>query len=340
MGARPERDRSSRRALPMLWRVFAANAAVFAVAFALLALAPVTIHASTRLDELVLLLAGLLVMLVADLLLLRQTLRPLGRLARVMGAIDLLRPGRRAVGFERASAEVLGLAEAFNEMLRRLEDERRESVRRTLLAQEAERVEVARDLHDEIGQMLTTLLLQLDATTRRLPVSDRNELDAARASVRLALDELRRVSSRLRPAALEQLGLVSALTELTRTFARASRVRVQRRFSGSLPELEPETELAIYRIVQESLTNVARHAEAASVTVFLRAGARRIVVRVVDDGRGFYDDRIERGGLRGMRERALLIGATLLVQPASPSGVEVRLEVPTVASRPVVAAVS
>ena len=94
----------------MLWRVFGANAAVFALAFALLALSPVTIHARIRLVELVLLLAGLVVMLVVDLLLLRQALNPLGRLTRVMGTIDLLRPGQRAVGFERSSTEVLALA--------------------------------------------------------------------------------------------------------------------------------------------------------------------------------------------------------------------------------------
>src|SRR5881275_2886857 len=108
------------RALPMLWRVFVANAAVFAVAFALLALAPVTLHASIRLEELVLLLSGLVVMLVLDLLLVRQALGPLDRLARVMRQVNLLHPGQRAAGFERSSREVLTLAQAFNEMLERL----------------------------------------------------------------------------------------------------------------------------------------------------------------------------------------------------------------------------
>src|SRR5436305_1589863 len=103
---------SSGRPLPMLWRVFAANAAVFALAFALLALAPVTLHASIRLEELVLLVAGLVVMLVLDLVLLRQALGPLDRLARVMRQVDLLHPGQRAVGFERSSSELLALAQA------------------------------------------------------------------------------------------------------------------------------------------------------------------------------------------------------------------------------------
>ena len=106
--------REAARPLPMLWRVFAVNAAIFALAFALLALAPMTIHASTRLEELVLLLAGLVVMLVSDLLLVRRALRPLDRLSKVMGQVDLLRPGQRAVGFEESSSEVLALAQAFN----------------------------------------------------------------------------------------------------------------------------------------------------------------------------------------------------------------------------------
>ncbi len=94
----------------MLWRVFMANAAVFVVAFALLAVSPVEIHARIRLVELVILLGGLVVMLLVDLLLLREALNPLSRLARVMGTINLLRPGQRAVGFERSSSEVLALA--------------------------------------------------------------------------------------------------------------------------------------------------------------------------------------------------------------------------------------
>jgi HAMP domain-containing protein len=148
---------SGGRPLPMLWRVFAVNAAVFALAFALLALAPVTLHASIRLEEVVLLLAGLVVMLVLDLVLVRQALGPLDRLARVMREVDLLRPGQRAVGFERSSSEVLALAQAFNGMLERLEAERRESSGRVLAAQEAERLRIARELHDELGQTLTAV---------------------------------------------------------------------------------------------------------------------------------------------------------------------------------------
>ena len=162
----------------MLWRVFAANAAVFALAFALLALSPVTIHARIQLVELVILLTGLVVMLVVDLLLLRQALTPLDRLVRVMRQVNLLRPGQRAAGFEHSSTELLAVAQAFNEMLERLEDERRESSGRVLAAQEAERLRIARELHDELGQTLTAVALRAEhAADRAGP--ERNELARA-----------------------------------------------------------------------------------------------------------------------------------------------------------------
>jgi two-component system sensor histidine kinase UhpB len=127
---------------------------------------------------------------------------------------------------------------------------------------------------------------------------------------------------------LEHLGLVSALTELTTTFSRVSGIRVERRFDPSLPKLEPDAELAVYRIAQESLTNVARHAQATQVTVALEQGIDSVVLRVIDDGRGFEGEPDEHGGLRSMRERAVLIGAALAIKAVSAGGIEVRLEVP------------
>src|SRR5206468_12640296 len=120
-----------------------------------------------RLEEVVLLMAGLALMLGLDLLLIRQALGPLDRLARVMREVNLLRPGQRAINFERSSSEVLALAQAFNEMLERLEAERRESSGRVLAAQEAERLRIARELHDELGQTLTAVALRAEHTAQR-----------------------------------------------------------------------------------------------------------------------------------------------------------------------------
>jgi two-component system sensor histidine kinase UhpB len=105
-------------------------------------------------------------------------------------------------------------------------------------------------------------------------------------------------------------------------------VLVERTFDTPLPRLSPDTELAIYRIAQESLTNVARHSGAAHVTIALSHGLDSVVLRVGDDGRGFGGAPVEHGGLRSMRERALLIGGALAINEGAGGGVDVRLEVP------------
>jgi two-component system, NarL family, sensor histidine kinase UhpB len=321
---RVERPNTSRRAVPMVWRVFAANAAVFALAFALLALAPVTLHASIRLEELVLLLVGLVVMLVVDLLLIRQALEPLARLANVMRSVDLLHPGRRADAFDRSSTEVLALADAFNEMLQRLEDERRDSSARVLAAQEDERLRIARELHDEIGQTLTAVALRAEhAAGQGGP--ERRDLAELAAVVQQSLHDVRRITRELRPEALDELGLVNALIALCARVSEQSGLRIQRRLQGGLPELSPEMELAIYRVAQEALTNAMRHSKATEATVSLCRTNGELVLTVGDNGQGLPEHVSEGGGLTGMRERAMLIGAALTINSALGAGVEVTL---------------
>lgn len=315
------------RPLSVFWRVFAVNAGLLGVLAALLLFSPVEIDAPIKPIQALLVLGGLVVTLAANALLIRRALAPLERLAQRMETVDLLRPGQRLQVLRHD--EISRVVIAFNRMLDRLESERRQSGRRVLAAQEAERIGIARDLHDEVGQVLTGVLLHLDSIADDAP-AHRTEIDDAKQSVRRALNEVRRISSELRPEMLEQLGLVSALTELTTTFSRVSGIRVDRRFDPSLPELEPDAELAVYRIAQESLTNVARHAQATRVTVSLEDGVDSVTLRVIDDGHGFLDEPSEHGGLRSMRERALLIGAALAIKQASPSGVDVRLEVPAI----------
>ncbi|HEY5694794.1 MAG TPA: sensor histidine kinase [Gaiellaceae bacterium] len=303
--------------LPLLWRVFAINAALLVVATLLLALTPVTIHARIAIVEGLDLAVALVVMLAANLVLLRHTLRPIHRLVERMRKLDLLQPGQRIP--EQGGVEVAELTHTFNEMLERLETERRESGQRALRAQEAERRRIASGLHDEVGQVLTGVLLRLDD-------------DETKQAVRQALEEVRRIARELRPEMLEQLGLVSALTELSRKFAESSGVRVERNFATDLPPLSDDAELAVYRVAQESLTNIARHAHASRVEIALQPGADSVVLRVTDDGRGIPSPDASalngHGGLRGMRERALLVGGALAIKRGSEGGVEVRLEVP------------
>jgi two-component system sensor histidine kinase UhpB len=311
--------------LSLFWRVFAVNAGLLGAIALLLLLSPVEIDAPIKARQALIVVGALVITLTANAILLRGVITPLERLARRMDTVDLLRPGQRLpVG---RGDEVGRVVVAFNHMLERLEGERQESGRRILAAQEAERIGIARNLHDEVGQLLTGVLLQLNSISETAP-EHRVEIDQTRDAVRRALEEVRRISSELRPEMLDHLGLVSALIELSTTFARVSGVQVERRFDDSLPSLPADAELAVYRIAQESLTNVARHSEATHVTMALERGLDSVVLRVVDDGRGFGGAPVEQGGLRSMRERALLIGGALAIKEGSRGGADVRLEVP------------
>ena len=309
--------------LPLLWRVFAINAFLLVVATLLLVFVHGRAHGALVYVEGLDVVIGLAVMLVANFLLLRHTLAPVERLANRMRTVDLLRPGQRLA--EGGGTEVSQLVRVFNQMLDRLETERRESGRRALSAQEAERARIARGLHDEVGQVLTGVLLHLDSLDAPRPA-----VEETKDAVRQALDDVRRIARELRPGTLDQLGLVSALTELSRKVARQTGLEIDRRFAHDLPELSDDAELAVYRVAQESLTNVARHARASRVELALEPGVRSLVLRVADDGCGM-DESVAangRGGLRGMREHAVLVGGALAVKRRREGGIEVRLEVP------------
>ncbi len=319
------------RTVSVYWRVFAVNVGLLGVIAVLLIVTPVTISAPIRLEQALIIGVGLAVTLAVNALLLRRAVAPLKHLAQRMETVDLLRRGQRL--HVRRDDEIGRVVASFNRMLDRLETERQESGGRILAAQEAERIGIARNLHDEVGQVLTGVLLQLNSIAAAAP-DHRDEIDEAKQAVRSALDEVRRISSELRPEMLEHLGLVSALTELSTSFQRTAGVRVNRDFAPSLPSLPAETELAVYRIAQESLTNIARHAHASHVTIGLEGGPGRVVLCVADDGRGFAGVPEENGGLRGMRERAVLVGGALAIKAASGGGVEVRLEVPATVAAP------
>lgn len=320
--------------MSLFWRVFVTNAALFVGATALLVATPLTVSWPVAVTEVVVLAVGVAAMLVANAVLLRPAFAPLERLAGHMGQVDLLRPGQRFT--EPGRGEVAALVGAFNEMLERLEAERLESGRRALAAQEAERRRVAAGLHDEVGQTMTAVLMLLqrlrDADDRGGPADAAVRgamLHEAQESVRTGLDEVRRIAQELRPEMLEELGLVSALRAQAAAFTRRTGVTVDQHLARDLPAISPVAELAVYRIVQESLTNVARHANADRVELSLVAGAGgAVTLSVVDNGVGFPQDLAEGGGLRGMRERAVIIGARLSLQNGPAGGARVRLDLP------------
>jgi two-component system, NarL family, sensor histidine kinase UhpB len=313
-------------AMRLFWRVFWTNAAVLVVAVLALLYGPLTVSSPIGPAEVTIVLAGLVAALAVNFELMRLAFRPFDELADRMRRHDPLSHGERVeiVG----GPNVTALAQAFNEMLDRLEDERRMSARRALTVQEGERRRVARELHDEVGQTLTGVMLQVEGLAARIPDDLRDPLEELRETARSGAEEVRRIVRRLRPEALEDLGLPSALAALTTAFGEQTGVLVERRVERAV-SLSDEEDLVFYRVAQEALTNIARHAGATRVRLELRSAPEGVIMIVRDDGRGLLrDPGGSTHGIRGMRERALLIGAHLTVTGPPGRGTEVRLVLP------------
>lgn len=216
--------------------------------------------------------------------------------------------------------------------LERIEAERRHSAARMLSAQEGERVRLARELHDEIGQSVTGLMLEIDRVARQAPEVLGEQLRETREAARAISDELRTIVRRLRPEALDVLGLNRALIALTERFSEQSSVAIERRLGRDLPELSSDAELVVYRVAQESLTNAIRHGEATRVEVELTAHGSGVRLRVADNGAGLATDTSPGNGIQGMRERAMLVDARLAITSRRGGGTQVLLDVPALAS--------
>jgi two-component system sensor histidine kinase UhpB len=318
---------ATRRYLPLFWRVLALNGALvttMAVAIAILLPAPF-VHIAA--DDATILAVTLTVTLLANALLLRHALAPLTHLPALLRRVDPLQSGER-LQVPSAPSEAAELAQAYNEMLDELETERLESTRRVLSAQENERLRVARELHDEVGQTLTGVLLGLARVSRDAPLELAQPLEQLLETTRASIDDVRRIAQRLRPEPLEDLGLAVALLALSRRMREQSGLRIACRIPADLPPQSPERELVLYRVAQEALTNAVRHAGAASVSIALQLRSDRLTLSVRDDGRGMRKGHREGGGMRGMRERAGLVGASLRITSAPHAGTEVHLDVP------------
>jgi two-component system sensor histidine kinase UhpB len=313
--------------MSLLGRLTAVNGAVLALVAILLLATPITIDAPPSGGQVAAVVGGLAAILVVVHVVVRRMLAPLRRLAETIRLIDPDRPGQLELAVPPAR-ELAALTEAFDELLARLAHEQRERTRVALAAQERERLRVARELHDEIGQNLTAITLHAERSAEDGEIDAAAELRRIADDIRYTLDEVRRVARELRPEALDDLGLVNALITLGARVGESG-LRVERRLSTSLPQLDAETELVVYRIAQESLTNVVRHARAERVELVLAADAEAVWLVVRDDGAGL-PSRMPRdaSGIAGMRERALLVGGKLTVSSVPGQGTEVRLEMP------------
>jgi two-component system sensor histidine kinase UhpB len=270
--------------------------------------------------------------LIVNQLLLHRRFSPLERLIEEMEKVDLSRPGPllpSSIDGLGETEEVERIELAFLRMMRRLEAERRRAGSAALRAQEEERARVARDLHDEVNQSLTGLLLRLEAARADAPPSLEPELAETKALANKAMFELLQLARQLRPTALDDLGLAAAIAGQVERLG-AGEIATSFEPEGTFADLGDDAQLVVYRVAQEALNNAARHSGAGRVEVRLR---RRddggVVLTVADDGRGFAFDAAQRGlGIAGMRERALLVGAELTIESRPGAGTTVRLLVP------------
>ena len=317
--------------MPLVYRVAGVNALVLlaAVAVTLVVLAPRKLS-SFAVDEAAVLAGALVLVALVNLLVLRRIVRPLETLTALARRVDLTRPGARMPGAT-ASSEAGELALTFNEMLARLETERREATGRVLEAQESERLRIALELHDQVGQELTAVLLGLARVRGMLDESLRGDVEDIQEAVRASLEDVRRIALELRPEALDDLGLVSALAVLCERFSQRTGIQVSQQLDEHLPELGHEEELVVYRVAQEALTNIARHSGAKGAWVLLEARGGEIRLEVEDDGRGIAAGDLQKArslGLKGMRERFAYLGGALEITAAPRGGTRMRIRVP------------
>jgi len=276
--------------------------------------------------QLAVLIAAILATVLVNGFVLRRRFAALQQLVDTMERVDLSRPGVRMPPPQSTdSDEVVRLNDAFNRMLVRIEQERAQTASAVLRAQEDERARLARDLHDEVNQALTGVLLRLQASVQDAPPELADELRETRDVAAHAMDELRGLAHELRPTALDDHGLSAALRTLTDEVNRKSGLLTTLELAGPVDDFRTDEQLVVYRVVQEALSNAARHAGAQRVHVEVRRKGGRGVVRVVDDGRGFELDASAGHGLTGMRERALQGGGRLDVHSAPGAGTTVEL---------------
>ena len=284
--------------------------------------------AEQRWQFLVLALAIVLTLCV-NLWMLQRRFAPLERLIDRVEAIDPAEPATFEIGDDPVE-EIDRLSVAFQGLLERIDDERRRSGKLVLRAQEEERRRIARDLHDEVNQALTAVLLRLEALAQDSAPEQREQVAELKQLTGQAMDELLRLARQLRPTALDDHGLAPAVEAQVRSFAERTGVDARVEVHGDPSGLDDETQTVVYRVAQEALSNAAQHAHPARVDVQLTALDGGVELRVRDDGDGF-DPRVGRDGglgLAGMAERARLAGGVLDLRSSRGGGTELTLRVP------------
>ncbi|HEX6543352.1 MAG TPA: sensor histidine kinase [Ktedonobacterales bacterium] len=286
--------------------------------------------------------AGLGLSVLLNALVLRAALGPLVRLQDVVRRVGMGDLSVRAQPAPLADAEIARIAVTLNAMLDNVqsyEGQVRNLSGALIRAQEDERQRIARELHDDTGQILTLLLIRLKLL-ESLPGADavKPQIEELRGLIASAIDQVRRLALNLRPPTIDQLGLLPALRSLVSTFTESTGLHVTLDLPREPVALARERTLAVYRVLQEALTNAAKHAGAQHISVVVRCEGGWLVAAVRDDGRGYTPEafigrhRQPAGGagvgLFGMEERARIIGGSLDLQSAPGRGASVTLRVP------------
>jgi two-component system sensor histidine kinase UhpB len=319
--------------------IVAANVVLFTLTLLAASLAAgMDLGASDKRWDFLILALAIVLTLCTNLWMLQRRFRPLERLIEQIESIDPSEPSPLQLLRSNPVAEVDRLASSFHGLLERIEEERRRSGQLAMRAQEEERRRLARDLHDEVNQALTAILLRLEALAQETPPERAPEVAELKRLVNQAMDELLNLARQLRPSALDDHGLVPAVETQLKRFSARTGIEVRLDTRGA-PDMLPEVvQTAIYRVAQEALTNVTRHAGATVVELDLEEDSGGAELRVRDDGTGFDPSVVARTtseaangglGLVGMAERARLVGGELDVRSAPGGGTTITLRVPT-----------
>jgi two-component system, NarL family, sensor histidine kinase UhpB len=275
---------------------------------------------------------SIVLLLIVNMILLRRRFSPLETLIARLEEIDPAQPTSQFVIPRTNVEEVERLAIAFRRLLKRIEDERRRSGRLVLRAQEEERRRLARDLHDEVNQALTAILLRLQALSEEAPEPLAPQIAALKTLVNQAMEELLRLARQLRPTSLDDLGLIAAIEGQLARFSDQTGIQTALHSEGTPEAITEDQQTVLYRVVQEALSNTAQHSGATYVDFELRVfPSHGVELRVRDNGQGFEAGRQADGGgigLSGMAERARLVGGELTVTSSPGTGTRVRLYIP------------
>lgn len=278
---------------------------------------------------------GWLVSVALNFVVLQIAFRPLTELGKVMKRV---RAGERSLRapLTGVDSQADQLAEAFNMTLEALDEASRIRASQIIQAQEQERQRIARELHDETSQVLTSLLISLTLLEKSVETREaRDRIADTRALAHSTLRAIRNLSIDLRPSALDDLGLLPALRWYVKEYEKKCSIHVEFHATGFKERLPAEMETALYRIVQECLTNTAKHANANRVTITVKEETDRVYAKITDDGEGFDYEALlktpgqERGlGLAGMNERAVLLDGMLNIHSAPGQGTLIEVSIP------------